>query len=238
MSVSLKPPVCVGSVSEQTIFTETTRFVADIPSGDALKKPEPPAVWSCPQVPGRAISHKDDFGADEEARPKRTDILITRVLPMRNDSKEGVAQLLGRVMHRAIFDELRGKLGATYSPRIISYCYPDLRVAGVQLKVRPDMEDTAVRACGQVVGGLSVCADEYRSLFEELKKASVERLQTADVSGEEITDDAVGQLRLYGRIRPITEGIADYAETEYEQVCALAEQEFATEKVHLCTIRP
>lgn len=228
--------VCVGSVDSESIRCAIEDWGTALPTGEKLPCAEAVKEWPSPTVQSRSVSYQHDFYAKGGAIPENTDITITSVMP--RIYPEGVGALFQCTFRQILFEQIRGRLGATYSPRVFWHTYRDICHAGIEIKVKPEVAEQVKGLCGEIMARLGSRKDEYRTLFEEMKGVTINSIRAIDKNGSEIADDARDDVVLYNRIVPLTERKTECERVTYEDICALADREFHPDRVHFCVIRP
>lgn len=228
--------VCVGSIDANRIRNATKDWEGALPTGERVPLVEPVREWPNPTVGSRSVSYQKDFYAQGGAIPENTGITITRVAP--RIYTEGTSALFQCTFRHLLFEEIRGRLGATYSPRVFWNTYGDICHAGIEIQVKPDLAEQIKHLCGEIMGRLGSQADDYRALFGEMKDTALDQIRATDKNGSAIADDARDDLVLYHRVIPLAERKTECERVTYEEVCALAEQEFNPDRVHFCVVRP
>ncbi len=228
--------VCVGAVTADGIRQASADWESALPTGEKTPSVAPALEWPNPIVGIRSVSYQHDFYAQGGAVPENTDITITRAMPR---VYSGAVEALFRcVIRQVLFEQIRERLGATYSPNVFLYRYRDICHAGIQIKIKPDVAEQTKGICGEIMGRLGSRKDDYRDLFTEIKNATLDQLHATDNSGGRIINDAKDDIVLYHRVVPLAEREEECARVTYEDVCALAEQEFHPDRVHFCIVRP
>ncbi|MDO8575101.1 MAG: hypothetical protein Q7R78_00155, partial [bacterium] len=178
------------------------------------------------------ISAKEYFGFNEESTPKQTEIRATRITePIKNTSIWGT---LNSLLRQLIFEDLRGKLGGTYSPHVRLDKNLGHHAWSVSVGVKPELTKQAEEIIKNNILKIALADKkdkDLKSRFEETQKMRLENILTLESSAGEIADFAIDDLANFEKIKNVNEGLRERLAVTFEDVCSLAKKELLPEKL-------
>ncbi|MCX6716478.1 MAG: pitrilysin family protein [Candidatus Taylorbacteria bacterium] len=221
--------IFTGDISMAEAKKVAKEFLVGIPKTAQNIKKIKAESFEPPENRHLKISAKEFFGLNEDSVPKQTEIHAFRLTkPMKNPAVWGTANSLIR---QFIFETLRGKLGATYSPRIgvernLGHDAWDLYIG-----IEPSKADEAKKIIREILDKVAEGAKEVRPRFEETQRMRLENLIAMETTASNIADNATDDLSHFAPIKTVTEAIKEREAVTFKQVCDLVRDELSEDKL-------
>lgn len=222
--------VFVGDITADEAVRVSEAFVAELPEGVPNKIPPIPTDWPAPSVRENRVSLQTLLGLRDEAKSKQTEIRITRLV--QKSVNEQLLTLFEQTLRQLLVETIRGKLGATYSPKVGHCTYSDHYQHGIGLRVRPSVVDETQSIVATLLTELRDGNASHNTLIEELRNARMGRSLTAELTGDEIANCAVNELSSHHRIVPMQEVIDNTRKLRPDDIAQLIQEEFGLEKLY------
>ncbi len=226
-----------GDVDEAALGAAVDSFLADVPSGEAAPVPENIAAPTVPPVSRRELSYGEFYGVSGEALPKSTTLDWSRIVP-RGLAPERALHLAGGFLTRVLFDEIRGKFGATYavSPYLVTFC--DLADLGFHTKVEPGRADEIAALAEETVRRVAAADPTFAAKFEEVKAGGLDHAEAAEFHSADIADDAATDWAVYGAPQLREVDVAAVREATYGSTADLVRRSLSPEECQRFILRP
>jgi predicted Zn-dependent peptidase len=219
--------ILVGDIDVNTVNTTLPTFINSVPQGLSVSRPNTVNEWPLPSQQEFAISASEYFGLSGASVPKSTKIEVVRLLPILPN--EFVLYIGSDMLRQALFDRIRGKLGATYSPRVNSSRFADHIVNEISVAFAPEKESDVREIIEGTLADIRKGDPALLPLFDELHRVWLERKKYIDVSVADIADDAGGELASKGRIDSIADEVVKIERVTFADVSSLYTKYFQPE---------
>lgn len=227
----------VGDVDEAALEPLIEAFLADVPSGEAAPSPVNLVAPVAPPISRREISYGGFYGVTGEALPKSTTLDWSRVVP-RGFAPERALQLAGGFLARVLFDELRGKFGATYAVSPYLATYADMADMGFHAKVEPARADEIVAVAEATTRRLALADPAFAEKFAEVKAGSLDHAEAVEFHSADIADDAATDWAVYGAPQLREPDLAAVRDATYASTADLVRRALLPEDCQRFILRP
>jgi predicted Zn-dependent peptidase len=227
----------VGDVDEAALSAALDAFLADVPSGEAAPVAVNLAEPVTPPTARREVSYGDFFGVSGEALPKSTTLDWSRIVP-RGFAPERALSLAGGFLTRVLFDEIRGKFGATYAVSPYMATFVDLADVGFHTKVEPSRADEIAAVAEDTVRRVAAADPAFSDKFQEVKSGNLDHAEAAEFHSADIADDAATDWAVYGAPQLREPDLAAVREATYESSADLVHRALMPEDCQRFILRP
>lgn len=228
--------ILVGDIDGARAKDAVSAFAEICPSGEPLGRP--PLMRPCPKpsVSELAISASQYYGLSEDSVPKTARIDAACIFPIQENVQ--VPYLARGLLRNILFEEIRGKFGATYSPSVSAIYFADHFAGLIHLEVKPEMCREIRGLMAETISAIRRGDPKFRKAFEEEKRSSIIRSMLWDGSCADIIDDSADELADTGSIGSLEEVIEKKERVTYEDVAALFSREFNADRIFWHVITP
>jgi predicted Zn-dependent peptidase len=226
-----------GDVDEESFAAAVESFLVDVPSGEAAPVAENLAAPVTPPVARRDVSYGAFYGVSGEALPKSTTLDWSRIVP-RGFAPERALQLAGGALCRVLFDEIRGKFGATYAVSPYLATFVDLADIGFHTKVDPARADEIAAVAEDTVRRFAAADPAFAEKFAEVKAGELDRALAAEFHSADIADDGATDWAVYGEPQLREPEIAAVRAATYESSADLVRRSLLPEECQRFILRP
>ena len=226
-----------GDVDEATLGATVEAFLADVPSGEAAPVAENLAGPIAPPVARRDLSYGEFYGVSGEALPKSTTLDWSRVVP-RSFAPERALQLATGLLTRVLFDEIRGKFGATYAVSPYLVTFSDLADVGFHTKIEPARADEIAALAEETTRRVAAADPAFLAKFDEVKAGSLDHAEAAEFHSADIADDGATDWAVYGAPQLREPDIAAVREATYASSADLVRRALSPGDCQRFILRP
>jgi len=228
--------VLVGDIDEHKAKEAVTYFTKHCPKGASVEVASPISQWPKPEVPEFVTSMGEYLGLSGSALPRKTDIVVSRLLPLYEN--EEVLWLAQKLLRKSIFEQVRGKIGSTYSPNVNLSISPDHSKITIRIEVEPVRLGEVRVIISDIISEIGRGEEKYIKAFDEVKKSYIQRKYLVDDSACEISDNSVNQLAATGRITPHSDDISSAEKVMYADVVNLFSKELNPDQLFWTMLTP
>lgn len=230
--------VIAGDIKKKELTTHIKNFLKDLPEGkrrspDKKIKPIPSPIKDKIE-----ISDKEYFGSNEESKAKATNIRAERLLPKASPSEGAKIWLTRDILRQLIFNELRGKFGGTYSPRVDWRELLGHEYFGINLEVAPELQDKAIEIIKDSILKIARADKSILNIFNESKRAGMNYIITRESSGDDITDSIIHDVFRDDEINTIKEILEIAEKVTFKSVAKYVKDNIEIEKLYWSIVKP
>lgn len=227
----------VGDVDVPALEAAVDALLAVVPSGVGAPVPAALAEPAAPPVPRREVSYGEFFGVSGDALPKSATLDWSRIVP-RDFAPERLAQLANSFLTRVLFDEIRGKFGATYAVSPYLSTFADFADVGFHTKVDPARADEIAALAEETVRRVCAADPAFAGKFVEVQAGNLDRAEAAEYHSADIADDGATDWAVYGEPRSRERGVAAVRAATYASVADLVSATLLPERCQRFILRP
>ncbi len=228
--------VIVGDINAARLKSVDV-LASDIPTGHSMIQPAPKiSEWINPRKAPYTISASTYFGLKGSSISKSAEVTIHRISPIQPNNE--LPYIAREMLRQILYEEVRGKLGATYTPKVSGNRFIDHSSSRISLLVDPDAVPAIKRIIAKTLAQIGEKDQRQEKRFNEAKTLCLEDKITADRSVESIIDAATREVSVTGEIMSVKEDYALAEQITYRDVARFFSEELAYEKLFCVTIVP
>jgi predicted Zn-dependent peptidase len=226
-----------GDIDLPALEAAVAALLADVPAGEGALRPADLPAPIAPPVARRDISYGEFYGVSGDARPKNTTLEWGRVVP-RDFAPQRATKLAGHLVSRVLFDEIRGKFGATYAVSPYLSTFADLADVGFYTKTDPDRADEICGLAEATVARLAAADTEFAPKFAEVKGGDLDRALAAEFHSADIADDGATDWAVFGEVQTHAAELEALRAATYESSADLIRRAFLPAECQRFILRP
>ncbi|MDD5165676.1 MAG: pitrilysin family protein [Candidatus Pacebacteria bacterium] len=228
--------VIVGDISAAKLKSVDV-LTGSIPTKQSLIKPAPKiGEWINPRKAPYTISAGKYFGLKGASIQKSAEVTFHRISPIQPNNE--LPYIAREMLRQILFEEIRGKLGATYTPKVSGNRFIDHSSSRISLLVDPDAVTAVKQIIEKTVTQIGEKDRRQEKRFNEAKTVCLEDKITADRSVESIADAATREVSVTSEIISVAEDYALAKQITYSDVARFFSEELTYEKLFCITIAP
>lgn len=189
-----------GDVDLPALEAAVAALLADVPAGEGAPRLADLAAPTTPPVARREVSYGEFYGVSGDSLPKNTTLDWNRIVP-RGFAPQRAAKLAGHLVSRVLFDEIRGKFGATYAVSPYTVIFADLAEIGFYTKTDPERADEICALAEKTVERLAAADSAFAAKFDEVKGGDLDHALAAEFHSADIADDAATDWAVFGEVK-------------------------------------
>ncbi len=223
----------VGDIKdEEKIKNSVKTFLKDLPSGEMVTNLEKVLSVPDPRKQKIEISEQEYFGTLEEAKSNKTYIQVTKLLPHVNDEEDAKRMIFKGLLRRMLYNEIRGKIGDTYSPSVNVLNRQSISYLRITLSVKPEIKEQVVSIIKDCIERIKNADKSILNLFDEGKEALIDYLKTMEFNGDSISDAIIESAFKRDPLNTLEEEITNIEKVSFESIAEFAKKELDLEKFH------
>jgi len=227
--------VVVGDIAEKDL-SKISLLTKQIPDGRRNEIIDKPLTWPNPLQTKHSVSASEYFGLSGASIPNETEIEIARCAPlMANDQTIFLTRSL---LSKIIYSRIRGKIGGTYTPKVLVYMYPDHVFLVISLKVRPPIAEAVYEIISDTISQLASCNPSHLELFNECKSGAIRSKRSIDPSIENIADNVIEDLLCWGHINTTEHDLENIDKVTYQDVGDFVSRQLRSEQLFWSIMTP
>lgn len=224
----------VGDVDiDQAVKLAGTFSENALEQGEANPLPEKIRYWPAPPATFREFSFEKDL---EMKGRQTTEIDYERCLPKIIDS--ATLAILTKVIRSQIFEEVREKIGGTYSPQVHSQKFLDHYTCKLDVSIAPEVEKETLAIVGKVFDKLRNADAALTESFEDEKGKLLVNMRHQEMGSNELANSAIDIIEANDSLKTITEIINQIKNVSYKDICELMRSELSQDQIYSTIIRP
>ncbi len=226
----------VGDIDESSLHRAADTFTHRAPHGRSVAPVAQIAHWPNPEVNELRISASEYFGLTGASIPQSAEIKVSRGMPTPENMQ--TLFIIPPLLREIFLTRIRGKIGATYSPKVSESIAIDHCMVRISLEVKPDTLGDVRDIIASTIAEIASGDLQHHDIFNEIKSVFLEKKVLLDVSADEIADEAHGELAVTGGITSIEEDCRSASKIEYSDIVHLFLREFAPEQLFWSILTP
>lgn len=208
--------ILVGDIDINKANISIKSFLENCPKGISIELPKPVDSWLVPSERELNISASEYFDLKGSSIPKVTHIDVVRNLPVIGNDQ--VLSVTTQVVRHLLFERIRGRLGATYSPSVSFGSYIDHQTFEISLGVDPKTEKDVKDIVLNVLSDLRNGDESILPMFDEIKSASMDRKVFYDPAVVDIANDASSDIAVKRKVESAEEECSVLDKVTYKDI--------------------
>lgn len=224
--------VLVGDISLKQAKLAIKKMVDSLPKGTKNPRIIPHDKFNPPEERNIKISAKKYFGISEESAPKQTEIRIVRLVE--TIKNHAIWKIANTIIYQMLYEDLRGKLGAIYSPRVSLDRNLGHDTWDLFISVDPSKAEEAINVIKSVLNKFinGNPKDKYlKTKFEETKKMYIEGICTMESSASDIAYHSTEDISRFEKIVTANECLKNRKGVKLKDIISLIKKELAEDKL-------